>query len=83
LQSLDADLWISSLRRCDSAHRKSLEHFEVLNHHLVKAYPLLDWCADDLDTYLHENDLPKGPDCYDPTKGEPMKECGLHTCMVA
>lgn len=83
LDSCEADVWFTSLRREGSAHRASLETFSEGAPGVAKVAPLLDWTEDDVRRYLRAQELPVGPECYDPTKGEPMRECGLHTCLSA
>ena len=83
LETLGADAWISSVRHEQTAHRATLEPFAAGPPGVVKVSPLLGWRAADLERYAHEHELPIGPDCYDPTKGEPMRECGLHTRLSA
>ena len=78
-----ADAWFTSLRREGSAHRAGLDTFSNGAPGVVKVAPLLDWSEEDLSRYAHDHELPEGPECYDPTKGEPMRECGLHTCLSA
>lgn len=78
LEHLKPDLWFSSLRRYQSEHRKHLPVFDIKADGMLKVLPLLDWTPDCVERYGRENGLPVGPSCYDPTKGEPMRECGLH-----
>lgn len=83
LAETGADAWISSVRREQTAHRQSLDAFAPGMPGIVKVSPLLDWSTADMERYAHDNALPVGPTCYDPTKGEPMRECGLHTRLSA
>ena len=83
LETLGADAWLCSVRREQTAHRAALAPFEQGMPGVVKVSPLLDWSAADVARYAHEHELPLGPECYDPTKGEPMRECGLHTRLSA
>ena len=32
-----------------------------------------------MEQYLAQNGIAIGPECYDPTKGDSKRECGLHT----
>lgn len=79
METLKPDVWLSSLRRSQTSHRNNLTHREVISPDLTKIYPLLDWTDDMMDRYLKEHGIAKGPECYDPTKGEQKRECGLHT----
>lgn len=83
LSAVGADAWITSVRREQSDHRSALETFTSGMPGVVKIAPLLDWQESDMLRYAHEHELPIGPECYDPTKGEPMRECGLHTRLSA
>lgn len=83
LAALDCDVWLSSVRRYQSVHRASLEPFEPLSHGRLKVSPMLGWSEATLERYAREHGLPRGPDVFDPTKGEPFRECGLHTALGA
>jgi len=78
MQELQADTWLSSVKRYQSAHRDSLPVFKQTDNSLLKVSPMLNWSESDVEHYRQFFALPKGPSCYDPTKGEPMRECGLH-----
>lgn len=75
---LNPDAWISSIRRYQSEHRSTLPVFDRVKGGLVKISPLLEWSPENVKRYREENELPMGPPCFDPTKGEPFRECGLH-----
>ena len=76
--TLQADVWLSSIRRYQSDYRGTLPVFDSLADGMLKVSPLLDWSTKSIARYRVENDLPLGPLCFDPTKGEPFRECGLH-----
>ena len=78
LTELRPDLWLTALRREQTAHRAAQPQVRRTPKGYLKVAPLLDWSAADMDRYLRDNDLPRGPQCYDPTKGEARRECGLH-----
>ncbi|ASJ74122.1 phosphoadenosine phosphosulfate reductase family protein [Granulosicoccus antarcticus] len=78
LKTLRADAWLSSIRRYQSTHRKSQPMFQTLSDGMLKTSPLLDWTAETMTRYRLENQLPLGAPCFDPTKGEAFRECGLH-----
>ena len=82
LQTLDADVWLSSIRRYQSAHRRGTTTFRTLDSGVMKVSPMLGWTPETLARYAREHDLPRGPEVYDPTKGEPFRECGLHTALA-
>ena len=78
LRTLQADGWLSSIRRYQSAHRHSLPTFHTASNGVLKASPILEWTAETVSRYRQEHELPQGPACFDPTKGEAFRECGLH-----
>lgn len=78
LRQLQADAWLSSIRRYQSEHRRTLPTFQHTTNGVLKVSPILDWTADTVDRYRLEHDLPEGAPCFDPTKGEAFRECGLH-----
>lgn len=78
LRDLHADAWLSSIRRYQSTHRSKLPVFDITDDGTLKVLPMLDWSADMVERYRETHGLPKGPACFDPTKGEPFRECGLH-----
>ena len=82
LAELRADAWLSSIRRYQSAHRAAASSFDALSSGVLKVSPLLGWSAADVARYAREHDLPQGPEAFDPTKGEPFRECGLHTALA-
>lgn len=83
LKTLRVDGWLSSIRRYQSAHRKAQPVFQTLDDGLVKTSPLLDWTAEMVTRYRLEQNLPLGAPCFDPTKGETFRECGLHLDRTA
>ena len=79
IDSLGPDVWFSSLRSSQSAHRNTLPDRENVSDSLSKVYPLLEWSDEAMEQYLAQNGIAVGPECYDPTKGDSKRECGLHT----
>ena len=61
-RALDSvDLWITGLRRDQSATRSALPKAAIMNHanrHLIKLAPLIDWSEQQVWNYIHENDVP-------------------------
>ena len=78
ITEMSADMWLSSIRSYQSSYRQSLDIFKEKDSNLLKVSPMLYWTDQDVMQYLHDHGLPTGPACYDPTKGEPLRECGLH-----
>ena len=78
LKTLAPDVWFSALRREQTTHRAEQPYVQNTERGLLKIAPLLDWREHDMEDYLRRHDLPLNADYYDPTKGEPRRECGLH-----
>ena len=83
METLQPDVWFSGLRREQTAYRAGLDILSYSESGLLKVAPLLDWNQADMQAYLIAYDLaPESEysenDYYDPTKGEPRRECGLH-----
>ena len=79
LEELAPDVWFTAIRQDQGAYRQSVKERESIYPGLDKLAPLRHWSPDFMDHYLATHGLSMGPECYDPTKGEPMRECGLHT----
>ncbi len=60
LQEIGADVWLSGLRRSQSATRRDRPYVERQKKTL-KAYPILDWADAQVDLYYRQNDLPRHP----------------------
>lgn len=78
LDDLRPDAWFSSLRRNQTEHRSTQNHFNVSPANILKVHPLLHWSREDMDAYLDCHGLPGGHDYHDPTKAGPRLECGMH-----
>jgi phosphoadenosine phosphosulfate reductase len=78
LDDLCPDVWFSALRRSQTEHRSTQNHFNVSSANILKVHPLLHWSREDMDTYLDRHALPGGHDYHDPTKAGPRLECGMH-----
>jgi phosphoadenosine phosphosulfate reductase len=60
LRETGADVWISGLRRSQSATRSD-RPFVERQKKTLKAYPILDWADAQVDLYFHQHDLPRHP----------------------
>ncbi len=78
LDELRPDVWISSLRWEQTAHRAGQDHFNISTSNLLKVCPLIHWSNRDVEAYMRHNDLVYDADYHDPTKAGPNLECGLH-----
>lgn len=55
------DVWISGVRRDQSAVRKQMDVFEKTENNVLKFHPMLDWSNKDVYDYIRANNLPKHP----------------------
>lgn len=60
LTDFGADVWLSGLRRSQSADRAH-RPFAERQGDTIKAYPILDWSDEQVEVYMTENDLPRHP----------------------
>jgi len=75
---LQPDLWLTGIRKDQTAFRESLDIVTLTKRGIYKVAPLFNWTEIDLEGYLYENDLPTEADYFDPTKVLSDRECGLH-----
>ena len=75
---LQPDLWLTGIRKDQTAFRESLDIVTLTKRGIYKVAPLFNWTEIDLEGYLYENDLPTEVDYFDPTKVLSDRECGLH-----
>jgi len=76
-------VWLTAVRRDQTAFRSGMRHFDreqtgLVDYDLVKAAPLLDWTEQEVADYLAVHDLPDERVYFDPTKVHGDRECGLH-----
>ena len=76
---LGTEVWITGIRREQTAYRQGLEIASWSNKGLLKVAPLLNWNQAQLKAYLQEYNLPDEQDYFDPTKVHDARECGLQT----
>jgi phosphoadenosine phosphosulfate reductase len=81
LASLQPTVWLTALRREQTAFRQGLEVVTQDPGGPLKVCPLLDWTDADMRAYLAAHDLPDEPNYYDPTKVLAHRECGLHPSL--
>lgn len=60
LKETGADVWISGLRRAQSATRSDRALVERQKR-TIKAYPILDWADAQVEAYFRQHDLPRHP----------------------
>lgn len=72
-------IWISGIRAEETSFRAGLDIASWDPRGILKLSPFLRASAADMDRYLQQHALPRGPSVVDPTKAEAHLECGLHT----
>ena len=63
LETLGADVWLSGIRRYQSAHRAGTTTFATLGSGVLKVSPLLGWSEETVRRYAREHDLKAIPSC--------------------
>ena len=78
LDALKPNLWLTSLRKEQTAHRATLDIAVPERDNMVKINPFFYFSERDMESYLHDHQLPNEKDYFDPTKVLEKRECGLH-----
>ena len=73
-----ANIWISGVRRDQTAHRKSLQFIEMTDFGVLRVAPMYKWSRVDASSILKFTGLPKNTDYIDYCKHNSHSECGLH-----
>ncbi len=56
---LGAEIWITGLRKEQSANRGNMEQVEWdSGNNIIKIHPLFNWTSNELDEYIEENNVP-------------------------
>jgi len=79
VDDLQAQVWITGIRRHETEFRKGLDIVSRDNRGLLRVAPLFYWQEADVDAYMAERELPSCKHYFDPTKLDEKSECGLHT----
>lgn len=79
LAELQPKVWISGIRREDTAFRKSLDILSYDKNGILKVAPIFYWSEEQIEDYMDKYELPSCRHYFDPTKVESGRECGLHT----
>ncbi len=79
LDELNPDVWLTAVRKDQTAFRQDMETVSEGPNGVIKVAPLLEWTEADMQAYIEANDLPNELKYFDPTKAEFGRECGLHT----
>jgi phosphoadenosine phosphosulfate reductase len=72
------DVWLTNLRKGQTAHRDNLDILSLGSDGILKVSPFYYWTDTDLDQFLVEHNLPNEHNYFDPTKVLENRECGLH-----
>lgn len=72
-------LWLTGIRREETAFRKTLDVLSWDNRGILKVAPIFWWDENQVLDYMEEHDLPSCRKYFDPTKVADDRECGLHT----
>lgn len=78
LRTLEPRVWISGIRREQTAYRESLDIVSFDDRGLLKVAPFFDYDHAAMVGYLDRFNLPRDHAYFDPTKFEWGRECGLH-----
>jgi len=78
MAEIQPDLWITNLRKGQTAFRDGLDIINKTESGLLKISPFYHWIDKDLDTYMEKYKLVNEYDYFDPTKVDEKRECGLH-----
>ena len=83
LAELQPSVWLTAVRRDQTAFRAGMQHFGLeqsglVDFPMIKAAPLLEWTEADIASYLSAHNLPDETVYFDPTKVHGNRECGLH-----
>jgi len=79
LRETSPKVWISGIRKGDTAFRENLDILSYDNRGILKVAPIFHWTDEQLDDYMTEHKIPSCKHYFDPTKVESGRECGLHT----
>ena len=72
------DVWLTNLRKGQTAFRDSLDMLSISKEGILKVSPFYHWNDTQLNAYLREHKLSNEQNYYDPTKVLQNRECGIH-----
>lgn len=79
MTDLNAQIWITGIRRDETEHRQSLDIVSLDNRGMLKVAPIFYWSNEQVEDFMSLNQLPTTQHYFDPTKVMDGRECGLHT----
>lgn len=78
LQELQPDVWLTGIRRDETAHRRSLSIISEGRPGLTRVAPFFHYGEEQMEDYLRAHGVASESNYFDPTKGLANRECGLH-----
>lgn len=79
LEEFQPEIWLTGIRKEETALRQTLDIVSLDNRGIVKVAPIFYWSEDDIEDYMDRHQLPSCKHYFDPTKVHDGRECGLHT----
>ena len=79
IQELQPRVWLTGIRREETAYRRGLECVTYDSRGLIKVAPFFNATDADLEDYRRRYSLPTTRHYFDPTKVHANRECGLHS----
>jgi phosphoadenosine phosphosulfate reductase len=79
LRDFEPEIWLTGIRREETAHRRALDILSADPRGVLKVAPLFYWSEVEVESYLASHQLPTCQHYFDPTKVYEGRECGLHT----
>jgi phosphoadenosine phosphosulfate reductase len=79
IDALVPEVWLTGLRREETAFRQTLDIVSWDSRGILKVAPIFHFDEDDIDEYMQIHELPTCKRYFDPTKVADNRECGLHT----
>jgi phosphoadenosine phosphosulfate reductase len=79
IDALAPEVWLTGLRREETAFRQTLDIVSWDSRGILKVAPIFHFNEDDIDEYMQIHELPTCKRYFDPTKVADNQECGLHT----
>ena len=83
VDELQPRVWLTGIRREETAYRRGLECVTYDSRGLIKVAPFFHATEADLEAYRRRYSLPTTRHYFDPTKLDASRECGLHTASSA
>lgn len=79
IDDLHPEIWLTGIRKQETAHRQTLDIVSLDNRGILKVAPIFHWTDDQVEAFMEAYHLPSCKHYFDPTKVDDHRECGLHT----